>query len=87
MKTYLGIITEIDFFPMEVIPSWIDLKVYIPDLNAIVQFRETGYKHELSMKFGFEIISGNQWDLSPIKNRKCEIGEKEVGKYSFLYYI
>lgn len=85
MRLFEGTITEVQFAPMVVILSHIDITVDVPALNTTIQVRGEGTIDELSERFGFIIISDNHWDMRPMYNRPCTI-MLDNGVYSFSSY-
>lgn len=83
---FKGTITEVDFHPMvEVVKSFIQLRIQI-DVTEIIMIEEYGTIDELSKKFEFRIVSDNEWDISGIVGRRCDVLRNAQG-YHFLSYL
>jgi hypothetical protein len=87
MRRLTGYIMATQFSPMVVIPSWMDITVDVPALGVSIPIRTQGTIEQLSNIFGFIIVNEHHWDLTPMRNRECEITEHQNGTYTFSRYL
>ena len=73
MARYNGIVTDVQFNPMVVVLSYLDITINIPALHTSIQLHERDTIENLSNRFGFIIVADDHWDLRPMYDRACEV--------------